>query len=141
VTTARKAAGSRRLQSGQSVVEFACAIVAALWLLFGTFEFGRAMYCYYFVCDLAREASRYAAMNGASSPDPVTASGVQTFVIDELPPGLEASSLVVNTTWTPNNSIGGVVAVTVQYNFKPVTPFFPDTSLTLSSSSQFTIDQ
>ena len=127
--------GSRR-QAGQALAEFAIAFPVVLLLLCNLMDFGRAMLCYNFVCDAARDATRYAATHGTDSSSPTTSSAVSTYVAGELPPGLSSSSLTVTTTWSPNENAGSTVHVTVQYNYQPMTPLFVVPALSLSSGSQ-----
>lgn len=129
---------AQRTSRGQAAVEFAMAVTVFLMLVFGTLDFGRAIYAYSFCSYAARDASRYAAVNGANSTQPATASDVTTFVDNEAV-GLSQSDLTVNTTWNPNNNAGSVVQVQVEYAFHPVSWFFPSTTLTLSSTSQMVV--
>ena len=51
---------------GATLVEFALVCSLFLVMLFGVIEFGRALYTYHFVSHAAREAARWAAVNGTS---------------------------------------------------------------------------
>lgn len=127
--------GSRR-QDGQVLAEFAIAFPVVLLLLCNLMDFGRAMLCYNFVCDAARDATRYAATHGTDSSSPITSGAVSTYVAGELPQGLSSSGLTVTTTWSPNENAGSTVHVTVQYNYQPMTPLFVVPALSLSSGAQ-----
>ncbi len=63
---------TRRLDRGQTVVEFAFSVIAFLMLLFGMIGFGIAVYDYNFVSDAAREGTRYASVHGKDSLSPLT---------------------------------------------------------------------
>lgn len=132
-------AQSRRREAGQALAEFAIALPVVLLLLCNLMDFGRAMLCYNFVCDAARDATRYAATHGTDSSSPTTSSAVSAYVASELPQGLSSSGLTVTTTWSPNENAGSTVHVTVQYNYQGMTPMFVVKSLSLSSGSQMTM--
>jgi hypothetical protein len=55
--------------------------------------------------------------------------------------GIDASALTATTTWTPNNSRGTLVKVTVQYNFKFLFAVIRSGTLAVTSSSQMVISQ
>jgi Flp pilus assembly protein TadG len=51
-------------QAGATLVEFALVSICFLTILFGIVGFGHAFYAYHFVDHAAKEASRWAAVNG-----------------------------------------------------------------------------
>lgn len=106
----------RRFKTGHSYVEFSVSAVPLLLFLFGTINFALAVYAYNFTSYVAREATRYAAVRGSSSPTPAAAADVRNFVLAEAH-GLDNSNLNVTTTWSPDNKPGSVVQVQVQYKF------------------------
>ncbi|MGA2409963.1 MAG: TadE/TadG family type IV pilus assembly protein [Candidatus Binataceae bacterium] len=137
----------RIVPRGQSATEFALVATAFLMLVFGVVDTARAIYCYNTVCYAASTAIRYASLNGASSSSPATSSTIQTLVMS-LATGLDATStcpvsggsaLCATTTWSPNNSAGSTVKITVNYNFQPLAPFFSSAIIELSSSAQMVI--
>jgi hypothetical protein len=123
--------------SGQALAEFPMAALLAVLFTVAMVFSGVAIYSYNFVSQAARDATRYAAVNGASSLNPVDASDVQAFVRAEAK-GLNTRNVNVSTTWNPDNTAGSVVSVSVTYNFKP---FYPvsGSSIALTSSSQMVI--
>src|SRR5579863_1035600 len=105
-------------EDAASLVEVAVSAAVYLSLFFGIIQFCMALYSYNFVCDAAREASRWLAMRGANScypnaafpncnllPTDVTSATDPTKnpvlqYIDTLNyPGLNASNLSVTPTW------------------------------------------
>ena len=119
----------------------------------------RALYTYHYVAEVSRQATRYAAVRGASwtallcpvSPYQcmATSTDVTNYVKSVSPLGLTASNLTVTTTWpgtTPtgamcsalsvNNSPGCMVNVKVSYSFSFVLPFLPTSALPMSSTSK-----
>jgi Flp pilus assembly protein TadG len=66
------AAGSRRLngEAGSTLVEFAFVFMLLMAMLLGIVDFGRALYAYHFISGAARQATRWAAVNGATCGAP-----------------------------------------------------------------------
>jgi hypothetical protein len=79
-------------------------------------------------------------VRGERSGHPVTAAGVRNYVLSRAI-AIDPSALTVNTTWTPDARPGGVVRVTVSYNFTPMLTFLPIGRSTFSSRSEATITQ
>ncbi len=129
----------RRWGRGQTAAEFAFMGLPLLFLVFATIGMGMAIYGYSFVCTAARDATRYAIVHGASSTSPATQADLTTLVQNEAQ-GIQASQLSVSASWTPDNKPGSVVAVTVTYNFHPLSSFGGMT-LPLSSSAEMVISR
>ncbi len=129
-----------RWSEGQSAVEFAITIAGLLVLVLAITNFAMVISAYTFVCYSARDGTRYAAVRGATSPTPASASDISAFVLSEAA-GLNPSQLSVQTTWTPDNQPNSSVAVQVQYNFQFQIPFVTLSPVTLSSNSKFVISQ
>ena len=94
---------SRRFERGETLIEFAFASVIFFVMIFGTIEFGIAIWNYNLVSDLAQEGARYAAVHGLNSGSPMTEAQVGTYV------DTRAIGLSVTTT-TPLGSPGGMAA-------------------------------
>jgi len=129
----------RRLRDdrGQSLVEFALASVVFFITVFGTIEFGLAIYQYNMVADLAQEGARWAAVHGSTSASPATAAQLQTYVQGRSP------GFTVTVTATPANPSavgpGGIIAVQVASTFTPVTSLIPSATLNLQSTARMTV--
>ena len=147
---------SRRGERGASMPETVIVIAVALALIFAVIDFGRAMYTYSFVAQLARQGARWAIVRGSqcSVLDHCNAqpSDVQTYV-QSLSLGVTNSSqITVNTTWpqsdwppglTPKQP-GCVVVVTVSYPFSFLLPYMPSAQfpqIVMTSTSQMVISQ
>lgn len=63
--------------SGQAIVEFAIVSVAFFMMVFGTIDFGRAVFMYSQLHNAVREGARYGKMMPADSP------GIRAEVIDK----------------------------------------------------------
>lgn len=125
--------------SGQATTEFPIAALAAVLFTIGIVFGGVAIYSYNFVSQAARDATRYAAVNGSKSLNPVTSSDVQTFVRNEAT-GLNTNNITVSTTWNPDNNPGSTVEVLVKYTFQPFYPI-SGTTLTMASQSEMVISR
>jgi Flp pilus assembly protein TadG len=155
--------GMRQIRSeeGANLVEFAISAAVFFAILIGAFEFSWAAYAYHYVSDAAREATRYAIVRGSDCvgmPDcDITDPQIDTWVKNLGYPGITPGSLKATTTWlakTPTstgmtwvacagqcNAPGNAVNVVVTYTFPLSIPFWQNTDLTLSSSSQMVISQ
>jgi Flp pilus assembly protein TadG len=118
-------------------VEGALCFSAFLFITFGVMEFAMAVYGYNFCNWAAEDAARWASTRGANYPTPATAASIQTYVTNEAI-GL-ANSLTVTTTWTPNNSPGGTVQVTVAYTVIPLTGVTLHANFQVSGTAQMVI--
>jgi Flp pilus assembly protein TadG len=138
---------SRHGQRGSSLPEMAIVASALLALVFGIMDFGRALYTYGFVAQLAREGARWAIVRGSTCTvlDHCNAksSDVQTYV-ESLSEGMtKSSSIAVTATWPNNNCnvAGCLVTVSVKYPFQFMTGILPSASFLISSTSQMVISQ
>lgn len=154
---------NRVSETGSATVEFAVAVVLLLVMVFGVVDFGRALYTYHFVANAAREATRWASVNGATcgsscngtapmNNGPATETDVQNYVRGTAPLGIDAGHVNVATCGTKGgseclastpvncattvNDPGCAVGVTVTYPFNFLVPLVHSGSITLSSSSE-----
>lgn len=156
-TKMRARAGER----GSTLVEFALVFILLMTILLGIAGFGHALYAYHYVSGAARQATRWAIVNGAdcaadnSCTAPAAKSDVQTFVQSITPPGIDWSQVTVTTCGmsgdaecgdstltvckTTVNNPGCVAQVNVSYNFQFIFPLLPTNTLTLSSTSEMVI--
>jgi Flp pilus assembly protein TadG len=145
----------RSAQRGASLPETAIVMAVLLALLFGIIDFGRAVYTYAFVAQLAREGARWAIVRGnqCSVLDHCNAqaSDIQTYVQSLSEGPTSSGQTQVSALWSScpsgtsgNNAPGCTVTVTVTYPFKFLLPFMPKGSLsqlTMTSSSKMVISQ
>ena len=167
----QKALRLRREERGSELVEFAVATLLLLTVMFGIFDFCRAMYSYYFVTYAAQEGARYAMVRGAgwssacatSQPPGFTvnygciaaSSDVQNYVQSLAAPGIDQSAITVSARWpgtTPDgtsgcsacattNNAGCLVNVRVYYSFNFMLPFLPKTAVSFSGASEKAIQE
>jgi len=131
----------RRSHPGQAIAEFALVLTPCMMLFFGIINFALALYCYDFVCYSAQQAVRYATVHGSTATTVVSSADVQNYV-DTLVAGvLNTTAMTVTTTWAPNNKPGGVVTVTVTYNFPPLTSLVSSVTIPLTRTATMVITQ
>jgi Flp pilus assembly protein TadG len=154
-------------EAGGALVEYALIIMVFMTMLLGIMEFSRGLYSYHFVSNAAREATRWAAVNGAScgaagdnscngtapmNNGPATATDIQNYVTNLTPMGIDPTQLTTTPTWPPQakgptvcntvatrNSAGCTVQVQVSYTFNFIFPFVRSSPMTLSSTSEMII--
>ena len=103
----------RRGEKGSTLIEFALTLIFFLLMMFGVLDFARALYAYHFVSNAAREATRWAAVNGETCADDgscngtapmnngqASASDIQTYVTNITPPGIDPTKVTTTPTWT-----------------------------------------
>lgn len=155
-----------KTEKGGTLVEFAIVVILLLTMFFGIAGFGHALYAYHFVSNVAREATRWAIVNGSTCADdssctaPATPTDIDTFVKNRAPEGIDPSKISTVVTFNPPGSNGPVVClgsagpppvaqvqnapgctveVTVNYNFNFIFPFIRSTPLPMSSTSEMVI--
>jgi Flp pilus assembly protein TadG len=120
----------RHGERGASLVEYAFILIFFLTLILGISGFGHALYVYHHLNNAAKEATRYAAVRGATcSSDnsciasnsasgitgPTTMADVEAYVASLTPPSIDSSKFTYNicgvsdTTTTVSDS-GGICA-------------------------------
>jgi len=123
-------------------VEYALVFMLFMIMLLGVVDFCRALYAYHFVSNMAREATRWAIVNGqdcagdgscnGTSPmnnGPATRANIRSYVTNHTPLGINAANLETTVIWAsvnngpttcgapPNAFPGCTVEVTVTYPF------------------------
>jgi Flp pilus assembly protein TadG len=122
------------------MLEFGLAFLVFFSVVYAIMEFGRVVACYNIISGAAREGVRYATVHGSSSGSVATASDIQD-VVRRWAIGMDTSSVVVTTTWTPGNAPGSQVKVKASYTVTPFTGLILKNGITVQSSSQMAISQ
>ena len=125
----------RDRQKGNVVAEVGLALPVLLFMMLGLVDIGRGLACKAALGSAARAGSRYASVRSTTSTDPANISKIATYVRDRIE-GMDPAAVTVSAAWSPNNTRGARVQVNVTYNFEPIIPFIPITSVALSSSSE-----
>lgn len=129
---------NRRPLSGtraSSLVEFSICSFLVMILALATIEMGRMLLVYTTVSNAARAAARYAIVHGATrtgtgvdgpSGPADNPSQVLTVARNFASAGLlDTARLTITVTYSPSNTAGSTVNVTVVYPYDPLTTFFP----------------
>lgn len=100
-------------------MEFALIVMVLMTMMLGVIDFSRALYAYHFVSNTARQATRWAAVNGyncakdTSTTDSggscngtdgmnngtASATDVENYVSTHVPMGLDPSKITTNVSW------------------------------------------
>lgn len=152
-----------RSAKGNTLVEYALTMIFFFMVLFGIVDFARALYTYHFVSNAARQATRWAAVNGFTCDDdnscngtapmnngPAQIADIQNYVANLAPPGINSKNITTTPGWTAPtgspticattiNYPGCTVEVTVSYKFNFIAPIVWANSVTLSSTSEMVI--
>ena len=128
--------GVRKRESvrpGQAMVEFAFASIIFLMIVFGTIDFGRAIFMAADLHNAAREGARYGKIN------PTQTAAIRTKTVDKaVGTGLTAGN--VGVVCSPCTS-GSTLTVTTQVQFQAVTQQLLGIGpITLKSSSTVDIE-
>lgn len=118
-------------------MEFALSSVLFFSLVFGIIQFGRAIWQYNTVSNLAQEGARWASVHGSSSATPATAAQLQTFVESR------SVGIPVTVTATPANpsgvAPGSTITVRVQSSFNAAVGLIPSATLNLESTAKMIV--
>jgi Flp pilus assembly protein TadG len=125
----------RKGNRGSTLVEFSLIALLLIMIIFTMFEMDRMVLVMTALADSTRAGMRYAIVHG--SDNTVTAAQIKTVITNYASTGIinTARLNVPTLTYTPNNSPGSKVDITVTYVYDPFTSYFP-LSVTLSSTSQ-----
>lgn len=143
-----------RSKRGSSMPETVIVMAVLLAMICGIIDFGRAIYTYGFVAQLARQGARWAIVRGSQctvlTDCNATSSQVQAYVQSLAYGFTTPSSITATATWpscppgSSGNAPGCTVEVTVTYPFKFVLPWMPTGSLgtiNMTSTSEMVISQ
>lgn len=151
---------ARRNERGASLPETAIIMTVLLAMMFGIIDFGRALYTYSFVAQLARQGARWAIVRGANCTAYATAcpaamgtTDIEPY-IQSLNEGAMNTSQIAATlqfssasadcanqaSGIASNQPGCIAKVTVRYPFNFLLPWvLPGTTITMTSTSQMVI--
>ena len=116
----------RRAEKGNTLIEYALTLIVFLLMMFGIVDFSRALYAYHFVSSAARQATRWAAVNGQTCADDgscngtapmnngtALASDIQNYVANITPPGIDPTKVTTTPTWTAPTGSPDICTVAV----------------------------
>jgi len=139
-----------RDEQGATVIEFALASTLFFMTLFGTIEFGRAVWQYNMMSDLAQEGARWATVHGAGNSGACTtatqaacqasASQIQDYVRSRAQGNF--GTITVTTSAAPSTlTSGNSITVTVSSTFTPAVNIIPHSTMTLSSTAKLVMQR
>jgi Flp pilus assembly protein TadG len=121
-------------KSGQATVEFALASLVFLLFVFGTIDFGRAIFVSAELHNAAREGTRYGIVH------PTDTAGMKSAVVAKAV-GTGLTTAGVTVSCSGGCTTGGTVTVSAQVSFSAVTQsFLGIPALTLNASSTAEIE-
>jgi hypothetical protein len=123
--------GGARRRWGGTLVEGAVVGSLSLLLLLGMVVIGSGVFRYQQVASLAREGSRYAAVNKATQPD---ATAIMNNCLLNYAAGMNSNKLSCTVNWNTINGAVATVTVAVTYQWTPEA-FLAPTALSLTSTS------
>jgi Flp pilus assembly protein TadG len=135
----------REREKGSALVEFAVSAILILTVLFGIIDAGRALYAYDWVANAARKGTRFMEVRGTSCTNnphllsggcPANSADARNYItnangngVDTT--GIDTSQVSVSSLCYVTRTVGSLppcapttwVEVTVNYQFKFITPF------------------
>ncbi len=135
----RLAAAARDTARGQTLTEFALALIPFLFLMMGVVDLGRGIYTNNGVAQAAREIARAAAVHQCVGPCTSATWSAQTLAAVNtqkgLVPGLATSGITIDCVDVSNTTVtvdpgsfcppGDFVRVRTSVTFRLVTPLLP----------------
>lgn len=120
----------RRVNRGQSLVEFALVLPLVLGLLMITFDAGRLMFIYSVVSNAAKEGARAGVV--ISATDDRIRAAVTSSTLNLAP--------TVNISPTGNRNQGDMLEVTVSYTFQPAPYLYTGPGIPLSGTARMRVE-
>jgi Flp pilus assembly protein TadG len=108
-------------------------------LSLGSMEFGWAIYAYNSCAYAAQSGARWASVNGSLSASPATQDTLTTYVKSQVV-ALDPSLITVTGTWSPDNTPGSVVNITVGYTVNPLVGLTIKQGFNVAAAAQMVIN-
>ncbi len=135
----------RHGKRGSSLPETVIVMIVLLTLTFGLMDFGRAMYTFAWMTDIAQRADRWAIVRGSACTklDHCGANSsnnwASTFILGNAFGIVNPTSIGISNDYdgTPvTNSPGSLVVMYVTYPFNFLFPFMPNMTINLRAASR-----
>ncbi len=126
-----------RDQSGQNLLELACAVPVFFLLLFGIVGFAIILFDWENVNFACKQAARYASVHSSTSLSPCNSTQVAAIVSQFQMASPRSSNISVS--WPTGNTIGGTVTVSVNATYPISIPFSNVSTVAINASAQRTI--
>ena len=125
-------------QDGGTLIEMAVALPTFFLLLFGLMDFSIMLFGYSNATFACRAGARYASLHSSTSLTPASAAMIQGVVTSYLW-AAPSGGVTVNTTWSPANTVGSSVTVTVRIVYPIGVPQLSLSQITVGSSAERTV--
>jgi Flp pilus assembly protein TadG len=122
------------------MIEMALVLPAFFLLLFGVFTFSLVFFGYSnatFACQLG---ARFASVHSSTSIAPCSSSSITSLVTPYLWAASE-DQVTVATNWSPSNTIGSTVTVSVTIVYPTRIPYSSLTQVKIGSTAQRTVSR
>jgi Flp pilus assembly protein TadG len=149
----------QKKERGAALVEYAFILILFLTLLFGIGAFGHALYVYHFVNYAAKQATRWASVNGSTcnsdtscngvgtmNNGPVTASNITTYVKNIAPSGINPAGITVTSCGVSGGTACAAstpeictTAIGTGVGALPATPNYPGCTVQVQVQYTFTL--
>jgi len=149
----------QKKERGAALVEYAFILILFLTLLFGIGAFGHALYVYHFVNYAAKQATRWASVNGSTcnsdtscngvgtmNNGPVTAANITTYVKNIAPTGINPAGITVTSCGVSGGTACAAstpeictTAIGTGVNALPATPNYPGCTVQVQVQYTFTL--
>lgn len=126
-----------RDQVGTAAIEMAFTAPLAILLTLGAVETSRALFAQAAITQAAKETARFASVRGTASGAAASEAELETMALQLADLPTAATSAAV--TWDPDNNPGGVVTVTMQHDFAPLTAPFAGGTFTFNATASMTV--
>lgn len=128
-------------QRGTSMAEMAIVMVALLSLMFGIIDFGRALYTYTWLTDVAQKAVRWGMVRGTGCTlldhcNTGTASDmtyIPNWVVSQDVGIVDPTKVTVSCDYQSAGAPGSQFQCTVRYPFTFMLPFMPSSGIAFTT--------
>jgi Flp pilus assembly protein TadG len=127
-----------RRQKGIAMVEYALVFPIFFMLVFGFVQFSLMLFTFNNATYASRVAVRYAVVHGSTADYSCTSTDISN-IVSPLLWGAPSGGTTITTTWSPNNTPGSTVSISVAVQYKPLLPFFPTKIFALGTTAHGTI--
>jgi Flp pilus assembly protein TadG len=149
----------QKKERGAALVEYAFILILFLTLLFGIGAFGHALYVYHFVNYAAKQATRWASVNGSTcnsdsscngvgtmNNGPVTTANLTTYVQNIAPSGINPTGIKVTACGVSGGTACAAstpevctTAIGSGVDALPATPNYPGCTVQVQVQYTFTL--
>jgi hypothetical protein len=140
----------RRGKRGNSLPETALVMVTLLALTFGIIDFGRLLYTYAFLTDVAQKATRWASVRGSSCtlldhcgadgpPTDPSNTYIASYILGQDLGIVNPSLMGISGDFGNGNAPGALVVVYITYPFTFLPFVLPNTTVNFRVASRYHI--